>query len=189
LRKRRTCIADCFNARYADGLPIALRSMSAVTTTTNPDFDCHELDAIEVDFDEMDNLESTTLNAAKQITARTSVGPQFGRKKKTTGRSLSAKGRGDTATNGPGSATANMLPLRLPPFQKLNLVLTLSSRVQGVISGGIRVQVENGEKESEIYQLLVTGNVQPPLSLFDKKIDFGLCAVHEHKVFEYGLTF
>jgi hypothetical protein len=159
-------------SRYTDSLAIALQSKSAITTSTCVDFNFHDLDSVEIDFDEMDNAEVANVKQA----VRTTAAPLF--RKKKTGRSLSATGGGLIT----GGNLPSLFPLRLPPYQNLNLILALNSRTTGVIEGGIRVEVENATNESEIYQLLVKGNVQPPLRLFDKKIDFGLCAVHEHKV-------
>jgi hypothetical protein len=57
-------------------------------------------------------------------------------------------------------------------------MLTLKNTVKGEFTSSLRIDVEHGRGASESFQIWARGNVQPPLQLWDKKLEFGIRAVH-----------
>ncbi|KAJ3333298.1 hypothetical protein HDU76_009624 [Blyttiomyces sp. JEL0837] len=80
------------------------------------------------------------------------------------------------------------LPARLHPYQTISIALTFGGFDKGVYHSTIRIDTEREHGESEIYQMWAQGNIQPPLQLWDKKLEFGVRAVHSRHRGEIKFT-
>ncbi|KAI8809955.1 hypothetical protein BJ742DRAFT_868198 [Cladochytrium replicatum] len=73
-------------------------------------------------------------------------------------------------------------PILLPPLERLELILTFGGTEKGEYSSFLKIEQERAGFETDTYQLCVTANFQPTLQLKDKKLEFGVCAAHNHHV-------
>ncbi|KAJ3141473.1 F-actin-capping protein subunit beta, partial [Physocladia obscura] len=82
-------------------------------------------------------------------------------------------------------ATAyKQFPVKLSPFQSLYLALSFGGSEMGSFIDVIDIDADRNFGEPELFRLCVQGNIQPPLTILNKKVEFGSKAVHSKHVDE-----
>ncbi|KAJ3407855.1 hypothetical protein HDV05_005247, partial [Chytridiales sp. JEL 0842] len=130
----------------------------------------------EEDWDEVDHkakedklvISNTVANASASTDA-----PKPKEKKK--------KGKIPATQQPPPAVVQNIVknfPIRLPPLQTLPLVLSFGAPEMGESITALKIDVEHGSRAVDSYIIWARGNIQPPLKVWDKKIEFGIKAVH-----------
>ncbi|KAI9004707.1 hypothetical protein BC832DRAFT_557874, partial [Gaertneriomyces semiglobifer] len=149
---------------------------SLITRENWTGFGSESLDDVEIDWDESDFR-------AREGTSG-SGNASFDRK---SGMSMTAaprRRRYKSISHGfaAASATSKWFPFRLPPYQTCGVQLSVAGFAKGHKAATLKVELERANGEEEHYMFWVHGNVQPPLQLWEKKIEFGVRAVHlRHK--------
>ncbi|KAJ3017962.1 hypothetical protein HKX48_003248 [Thoreauomyces humboldtii] len=148
------------------------------------DFATVVMDASEVDWDEIDHKAAEQGGAGagygrQSVVSSTNTAPRRRRYK-----SISQ------STTGP-STLSKAFPFRLPPSQEVGVNLMFSGFEKGDHETTIKVDLERSNGELESYVFWVHGNLQPALQLWEKRIEFGIRAVHmRHKCMKrLGLNF
>ncbi|KAJ3226712.1 hypothetical protein HK099_004322 [Clydaea vesicula] len=155
------------------------------------DFMSLDLDKVEVDWDEIDNHLKESGNA-KLISRKPSVANQISinqaaaRKKKYRA-SMFGVSSGATAS-GKEILINSIFPLRIPPFQSAEFLISIMNPITGVFNGSIQILIEKSATEIESHQLTIAANFQPALQLLEKKVSFGVKAVHERHKSELKFT-
>ncbi|KAJ3172958.1 hypothetical protein HDU88_004416 [Geranomyces variabilis] len=139
------------------------------------DFGSVRLDAPELDWDEIDHKAAEQAGGMagfgrQSITSSVNAAPRRRRYK-----SISH------AVSGP-TTISKAFPFRLPPSQQVGVNLSFSGFEKGEHEASIRVDLERSNGEPEAYVFWVRGNLQPALQLWEKRIEYGVRAVHiKHK--------
>lgn len=55
----------------------------------------------------------------------------------------------------------------------------------GSAIASIKIEIERESGDLDGYQFWASANIQPPLQLSEKRIEFGVCAVHDKYVREW----
>ncbi|KAI8927982.1 hypothetical protein BC831DRAFT_434564 [Entophlyctis helioformis] len=154
---------------------------------TEPVFGREKADVLEVDWDEADwraEQETYLRNAGgggdiarygSLTTAMASMQQQSGQSGAT---GVKGQRRGKNGNAVSKSSHAYLFPLRIPPFQSLRLSLKFSGTDKGDFSCPLRLEVDKNREEATSFVWWIKGSLQPPLHLWEKKIDFGIRAVH-----------
>ncbi|KAJ3296006.1 hypothetical protein HK104_002087 [Borealophlyctis nickersoniae] len=141
-----------------------------------PEFGSEPLDDMEIDWDEFDvrahDEGGGRPNPASMDRRSLSTGTAAGAPRRRRYKSISH------TPAMPSFAHQKLFPFRLPPFQCTDMLLTFGGYDKGEFMSYIRVEVERSNGEPELYGFWATGNIQPALQLWDKKIEFGVRAVH-----------
>ncbi|KAJ3150028.1 hypothetical protein HDU86_006752 [Geranomyces michiganensis] len=139
------------------------------------DFGNVRMDAPELDWDEIDHKAAEQAGGMagfgrQSIVSSVNTAPRRRRYK-----SISQ------SVSGPGTIS-KAFPFRLPPGQQVNVSLSFSGFEKGEHDASIRVDLERSNGEPEAYVFWIRGNLQPALQLWEKRIEYGVRAVHiKHK--------
>ncbi|KAI9338150.1 hypothetical protein BDR26DRAFT_935284 [Obelidium mucronatum] len=133
----------------------------------------------EVDWDEVDYK-----TQEEKQTSRNTQNPQNEGGKPTGKKKKGSKAVAQSVAANQASNIHKQFPLRIAPLQTLNLAVSFGGAEKGVFSDGIRIDTERGFGETESFRIWGRGNIQPPLTLLDKKVDFGNRAIHSKHVGE-----
>ncbi|KNC96380.1 uncharacterized protein SPPG_08279 [Spizellomyces punctatus DAOM BR117] len=153
-------------------------SSSAQSEPWSANFGSEKLDDIENDWDEIDYRARETGGTPSSragfdrgsITASSITAAPRRRRYKSISHSMVPTG------------SSKLFPFRLPPYQKCGILLTFAGFEKGERNISIKVEVERSSGEPETYMFWVSGNLQPALQLWEKKIEYGVRAVHvRHK--------
>ncbi|KAJ3091902.1 hypothetical protein HK102_012703 [Quaeritorhiza haematococci] len=89
----------------------------------------------------------------------------------------------------PAASNTKSMPVRFPPFQTIPISLMMGGFDKGAVMTTLKIEVEttNGDTP-EAYQFWAKGNIQPPLQVWDKRIEFGVRAVHSRHRGEIKFT-
>ncbi|KAI9346790.1 hypothetical protein DFJ73DRAFT_466369 [Zopfochytrium polystomum] len=131
----------------------------------------------EVDWDEIDFKAKEDKKVTDGVIVATVHSEQS---KSTTGRRR-RQGKSVSITNAPAVGLLSLsksFPIRLRPRQTLPLFLSFGAFEKGLYSSAIRIDTERGFGETESFQMWIKGVFQPPLQVHEKKLDFGIRAVH-----------
>ncbi|KAI9095893.1 hypothetical protein DFS34DRAFT_166252 [Phlyctochytrium arcticum] len=85
-------------------------------------------------------------------------------------------------------STTRMFPFRLPPYQSCAILMSMAGYEKGQKYVSIKVEVERSNGEQEAYMLWAQGNIQPALQVWDRKIEYGVRAVHARHRAEIKFT-
>ncbi|KAI8618802.1 ribonucleotide reductase [Chytriomyces sp. MP71] len=80
------------------------------------------------------------------------------------------------------SSIHKQFPLKLSPLQSIGIQISFGGADKGIYSDTIRIDAERAFGESETFKMWARGNLQPPLTVIDKKVEFGNRAVHSKHV-------
>ncbi|KAJ3232284.1 hypothetical protein HDU81_003073 [Chytriomyces hyalinus] len=137
------------------------------------------LAAAEIDWDDYDYKihEEKSGGALKGIqgqTQQTDATKPGGLTKKKKG----AKAASTIAGVNQASNIHKHFPLKLAPLQTVAVAISFGGVDKGIFKDMIRIDTERAFGEPETFKLWSRGNIQPPLTLLDKKVEFGNRAVH-----------
>ncbi|RKO94673.1 hypothetical protein BDK51DRAFT_29030 [Blyttiomyces helicus] len=139
-----------------------------LTQVDQPDFGSETLKQIEIDWDEgqPSSREDTPAEGSG------SSGTLLRRRRAKTG---------SAAMGSTHSQVHKAFPFRLPPMQSVGMLLsygTFGGFDKGEFNSNMRIEIERTTGEVDSYMMWAKGNIQPPLQIWDKKVEFGIQAVH-----------
>ncbi|TPX70947.1 hypothetical protein CcCBS67573_g06390 [Chytriomyces confervae] len=137
------------------------------------------LAAAEIDWDDYDykiheEKSGGTLKNTQGQSQQTDATKPGGVMKKKKG----AKAASTIAGVNQASNVHKQFPLKLAPLQTVAIAISFGGVDKGIFRDMIRIDTERAFGEPETFKLWSRGNIQPPLTLFDKKVEFGNRAVH-----------
>ncbi|KAJ3034628.1 hypothetical protein HDV00_004834 [Rhizophlyctis rosea] len=88
----------------------------------------------------------------------------------------------------PSFVQTKVFPVRVPALGSVEAVLRVGGDEKGPFVTSLRVEMERSNGESETYVVWVTGNIQPPLQVWERKLEFGVQAVHMRQRNELKFT-
>ncbi|TPX57662.1 hypothetical protein PhCBS80983_g03707 [Powellomyces hirtus] len=148
---------------------------SAVQHLGLVDFGSVQMDAVETDWDELDH------RAAEQAGGTAGFGRQsVVSSVNTAPRRRRYKSISQSVSGQPTISKA--FPFRLPASQNVGVNLMFSGFEKGEHDATIKVDLERSSGEVETYLFWIRGNLQPAFQLWEKRIEYGVRAVHiRHK--------
>ncbi|KAJ1558925.1 hypothetical protein HK096_000589, partial [Nowakowskiella sp. JEL0078] len=159
-----------FAAKNFIGFPnIHNISMSSLIESWSS-FDNQYMDTPEIDWDEVDHKEKPE-KAERNERKTTQGGKETVKRKK-------LKSQIHQVSQQNQKMSSKNFPLRLAQYQSLWLLLSFGGIEKGQITVPLKIDGERLTGEVEIHTIWVKGNIQPPLSVIEKKLEFGVCAAH-----------
>ncbi|KAJ3119950.1 hypothetical protein HK098_004999, partial [Nowakowskiella sp. JEL0407] len=132
-------------------------------------FSSEAIEEPEIDWDEVDFLEKEKQNKLNE-----------GEKKPQTTTTVAKRKKNKNAVVNQNALTVSQkaFPIRLAPFQSLWILLNFSGNEKGEFTSALQFDGERMSGEPENYAVWIRGNIQSPLTVREKKIEFGICPAH-----------